>query len=105
MDVRFCEGRNYGREAHVRAAAFCMFGFARSSEARVRRTRFLLTSTYMEVGHPDNGRLAVVNRSESMVETGLSETDGHAARPRVKSRVAARGRTIRRQLVEPIRDR
>jgi hypothetical protein len=34
-------------------------------------------------------------------ETGLSETDGHAARPHVRSPVAARGKMmIRRQLVE-----
>jgi hypothetical protein len=32
--------------AHLRGAAFCMFGFARSSEARVRRSEFLLTSVF-----------------------------------------------------------
>src|SRR6266849_652181 len=42
MDVRFCEGRNHRREAHVRAAGSDSFTSARSSEARVRRNLFLL---------------------------------------------------------------
>ena len=42
MDVRFCEGRNHSREAQVRAADADECARARSSEARVRRTLFLL---------------------------------------------------------------
>src|SRR4051794_6800715 len=42
MDVRFCEGRNHRREAHVRAAGSKDVRFARSSVARVRRTVFPL---------------------------------------------------------------
>jgi len=42
MDVRFCEGRNHRREAHVRAAGSKDVRFARSSVARVRRTVFSL---------------------------------------------------------------
>ena len=42
MDVRFCEGRNHRREAHVRAAGSDSFTSARSSVARVRRPFFLL---------------------------------------------------------------
>src|SRR5438445_8553890 len=43
MDVRFCEGRNHRREAHVRAAGSARVRRARSSEARVRRIFFSLT--------------------------------------------------------------
>ncbi len=43
MDVRFCEGRNHRREAHVRAAGSDSFTSARSSEARARRIFFSLT--------------------------------------------------------------
>src|SRR5215469_16706662 len=42
MDVRFCEGRNHRREAHVRAAGSKDVRFARSSVARVRRAVFSL---------------------------------------------------------------
>jgi hypothetical protein len=42
MDVRFCEGRNHRREAQLRAVDAGECGCARSSEARVRRTAFLL---------------------------------------------------------------
>jgi len=52
MDVRFCERRNNGREAHMRAAGSAMNVLARSSKAaRQHRCVFLLTSTYMEVGY------------------------------------------------------
>jgi len=42
MDVRFCEGRNHRREAHVRAAGSARVRHARSSEARLMRKLFLL---------------------------------------------------------------
>ena len=52
MDVRFCESRNYGREAQMRAVAsginvFC----ALLKDARQEKCAFLLTSTYMDVGY------------------------------------------------------
>jgi hypothetical protein len=34
MDVRFCEGRNHGRQAHMRAAGSGMNVLARSSTKR-----------------------------------------------------------------------
>lgn len=43
MDVRFCEGRNHHREAHVRATGSDRFNSARPSEARVRRIFLSLT--------------------------------------------------------------
>ena len=45
MDVRFCEGRNHRREAHVLAAGSAKVRRARSSEARLRRIFFSLTKT------------------------------------------------------------
>src|SRR5256885_2676969 len=61
MDVRFCEGRNHRREAHVRAAGSARVRGARSSEARLRRIFFSLTKTYMDIdkdlhGHRQTGR-------------------------------------------------
>src|SRR5229473_2163976 len=53
MDVRFCEGRNHCREAHVRAAGSDKVRRARSSEARLRRIFFSLTKTYMDVGNSE----------------------------------------------------
>jgi hypothetical protein len=53
MDVRFCEGRNHRREAHLRAAGSAQVRRARSSEARLRRIFFSLTKTYMEVGYSE----------------------------------------------------
>jgi hypothetical protein len=45
MDVRFCEGRNHRREAHVRAAGSAKVRRARSSEVRLRRIFFSFTKT------------------------------------------------------------
>jgi transposase len=42
MDVRFCERRNHGREAQLRAAGSGMNILARSSKARLRRILFSL---------------------------------------------------------------
>src|SRR5262245_23415663 len=42
MDVRFCEGRNHGRETTHASCEFWHMRFARSSEARVGRTVFSL---------------------------------------------------------------
>ena len=54
MDVRFCERRNHHAERQMcDAAEFCMTGFARSSVARVGELFFLLTKTYMDVGHSE----------------------------------------------------
>lgn len=49
MDVWFCEGRNHGREARVRAARNGEPDLARSSKARVRRSVIFLDIDYMEV--------------------------------------------------------
>jgi hypothetical protein len=51
MDVRFCESRNHGREAHVRAGNL-VHTFLRAPPKRASgEVCFLLTSTYMDVGH------------------------------------------------------
>src|SRR4029077_3944805 len=60
MDVRFCEGRNHCREAHVRAAYPEIDRRARSSPARQENCCFLLTKTYMDVGYSE-----VIHRDES----------------------------------------
>ena len=50
MDVRFCEGRNPCREAHVRAVSFRTVVCA-LSRTRQEKCAFHLTKTYMEVGY------------------------------------------------------
>ncbi len=42
MDVRFCEGRDHRREAHMRAVDLIYTVLARSSEARVGEVCFSL---------------------------------------------------------------
>ena len=44
MDVRFCESRNHGREAHRRAVNLMIEVLARSSAARVRSRVFSLNN-------------------------------------------------------------
>jgi hypothetical protein len=81
MDVRFCEGRNHGRQAHMRAAGSGMNVLARSStSAREENCVFLLTSTFMDVGHPELELGVLLSRflkrkraSECQPEKGASE--------------------------------
>ena len=59
MDVRFCEGRNHRREAHLRAAGSDKDNCARSSKRASGEIFFSLTKTYMEVGNPEPTKLLV----------------------------------------------
>ncbi len=52
MDVRFCEGRNPCREAHVRTVSSKDTG-VRALRARQEKCAFHLTKTYMDVGKPE----------------------------------------------------
>jgi hypothetical protein len=54
MDVRFCEGRNHGREAKMQAVDRQNLSCALLKGAREEKCVFLLTSTYMEVGDPES---------------------------------------------------
>jgi hypothetical protein len=52
MDVRFCEGRNHRREAHVRAADSGRFSVRAPPKRASGEMCFPLTKTYMDVGVP-----------------------------------------------------
>ncbi len=59
MDVRFCEGRNPCREAHVRTVSSKDTG-VRALRARQEKCAFHLTKTYMDVGYSEVIRLVPV---------------------------------------------
>ncbi len=66
MDVRFCESRNHGREAHVRAGNLVLCVLRAPPKRASGDVCFLLTSTYMDVGHSETVSQIRTEKSRSI---------------------------------------